>query len=95
MCSFLPQGAILKEYAHESSKTSSPGSSRASWCNAGESMALKADCSSLSFSSSDESNVIKVQKRNSQVEVPDEEDLSSVTITMGNHSILTCELVFT
>jgi hypothetical protein len=83
------QGAILKEYAQES-KTSSPGSSRASWCNAGESMALK-DCSSLSFSSSDESNVINVQKTNSHSDLPEEEDLSSITITAGNHSAITCK----
>ncbi|XP_055378984.1 probable serine/threonine-protein kinase DDB_G0282963 isoform X3 [Condylostylus longicornis] len=37
-----------------SSKNSSPASSRASWCQAGESLAIK-DCSSLSISSSDDS----------------------------------------
>lgn len=40
---------FVKEYSPDS-KASSPTSSRASWCNAGESMAVK-DCSSMSVSS--------------------------------------------
>lgn len=44
-------GAGGKEWS-PSSKNSSPISSRASWCNAGETMAAK-DCSSMSVSSSD------------------------------------------
>lgn len=47
----LGASAAAKEYS-PSSKTSSPISSRASWCNAGESMAVK-DCSSMSVSSCD------------------------------------------
>lgn len=81
------KGAIIKDLieAH-CSKTSSPGSSRASWCNAGESMAAK-DCSSLSLSSSEESNVnhMKADKNRTHA---DEEDISSVTITAGNPSLL-------
>lgn len=45
---------MIKECS-PSSKTSSPNSSRASWCNAGESMAFK-DCSSMSVSSNDSVN---------------------------------------
>lgn len=48
------RNVILKEYS-PSSKTSSPVSSRASWCNAGETMAFK-DCSSMSVSSCDSVN---------------------------------------
>lgn len=59
------------------SKSSSPGSSRHSWCNAGETMAAK-ECSSLSYSS-DES----AQKRQ-QPTIEEDEDVSSVTIATGN-----------
>lgn len=48
------RNSTFKEYS-PSSKTSSPASSRASWCNAGESMAFK-DCSSISVSSSESVN---------------------------------------
>ncbi|XP_037045695.1 probable serine/threonine-protein kinase DDB_G0278845 isoform X4 [Bradysia coprophila] len=48
------RNSTFKEYS-PSSKTSSPASSRASWCNAGESMAIK-DCSSISVSSSESVN---------------------------------------
>ncbi len=48
------RNGTFKEYS-PSSKTSSPASSRASWCNAGESMAIK-DCSSISVSSSESVN---------------------------------------
>ncbi|XP_037932048.1 uncharacterized protein LOC119666840 [Teleopsis dalmanni] len=52
---------LFKDINTCSSKTSSPGSSiMSSWCNAGESLAVK-DCSSLSISSSEDSN--KVQER--------------------------------
>lgn len=82
------KGAIIKDLVDSHcSKTSSPGSSRASWCNAGESMAAK-ECSSLSLSSSDESNVHnKADKRELHTE---DEDVSTVTITVGNPSLL-CE----
>lgn len=80
---FLKQGVITKDVS-EKSKTSSPGSSRSSWCNAGETMAFK-DYSSNSMSSSDEynSNLKQIKKR-------DEEDASSVTITAGHQSLLLC-----
>lgn len=45
---------FLNEYSPDS-KASSPTSSRASWCNAGESMAIK-DCSSMSVSSCGSAN---------------------------------------
>ncbi|XP_055538797.1 serine-rich adhesin for platelets isoform X3 [Wyeomyia smithii] len=78
------KGAILRDLqseAHGGSKTSSPGSSRASWCNAGETMAPK-ECSSLSLSSSEGTNR---QQRKPPI---DQEDISSVTITAGNPSLM-------
>ena len=91
------KGGILKNYGEicmdntvvcvTGSKNSSPASSRTSWCNAGESMAIK-DCSSFSYSS-DESkdnkgdNLTKINNDNI-----DDEDISSVTITMGQPSLL-------
>ncbi|XP_055632106.1 uncharacterized protein LOC129771963 isoform X3 [Toxorhynchites rutilus septentrionalis] len=78
------KGAIIKDLAESHcSKTSSPGSSRASWCNAGESMAAK-ECSSLSLSSSDDSNVHNKANRRELLT----EDVSTVTITIGNPSLL-------
>lgn len=80
------KGAIIKDLAQsQCSKTSSPGSSRASWCNAGESMAAK-ECSSLSLSSSDECNGRGA--RGMQPCADEQEDISSVTITAGNPSLL-------
>lgn len=55
------------------SKNSSPGSSRTSWCNAGESLAVK-DCSSLSISSSDESK--DNQNEKTDAIMPITEDIS-------------------
>ncbi|XP_055601549.1 probable serine/threonine-protein kinase nek3 [Uranotaenia lowii] len=79
------KGALIKDMTESHcSKTSSPGSSRASWCNAGETMAPK-ECSSLSLSSSDESNA-KIANNRKMLE--EEEDISSVTITAGNPSLL-------
>ncbi|XP_058462765.1 uncharacterized protein LOC131437435 isoform X3 [Malaya genurostris] len=79
------KGAIIKDLIESHcSKVSSPGSSRASWCNAGETMAAK-DCSSFSLSS-DESNA-NPQLRDKKRFV-EEEDISSVTITAGNPSFM-------
>ncbi|XP_053689567.1 uncharacterized protein LOC128738452 isoform X2 [Sabethes cyaneus] len=79
------KGAILRDLQsaeiHGGSKTSSPGSSRASWCNAGETMAPK-ECSSLSLSSSEDAN-----QRHRKASI-DEVDVSSVTITAGNPSLM-------
>ncbi|XP_062552564.1 uncharacterized protein LOC134217768 isoform X4 [Armigeres subalbatus] len=80
------KGALIKDLAQSQySKTSSPGSSRASWCNAGETMANK-ECSSLSLSSSDEGN----GRRAAGVakSAGEEEDISTVTVTAGNPSLL-------
>ncbi|XP_058166812.1 nuclear pore complex protein DDB_G0274915 [Anopheles ziemanni] len=85
------KGALMKELAEQSveSKSSSPGSSRASWCNAGEALASK-DFGSLSLSSSEESRAGKngpSQKPQAPAhDEADEEDVSSVTITAGNPS---------
>uniref|UniRef100_A0AAG5D8C4 Uncharacterized protein n=1 Tax=Anopheles atroparvus TaxID=41427 RepID=A0AAG5D8C4_ANOAO len=85
------KGALIKELTEQSveSKSSSPGSSRASWCNAGEALASK-DFGSLSLSSSEDS---RAGKNNAAQKPPpqthpemDEEDVSSVTITAGNPS---------
>ncbi|XP_065079098.1 probable serine/threonine-protein kinase DDB_G0282963 isoform X6 [Ochlerotatus camptorhynchus] len=81
------KGAIINDLVESRcSKTSSSGSSRTSWCNAGESMAAK-ECSSLSLSSSDESNVLR-NRAGGKAVAADEEDVSSVTITAGNPSLL-------
>lgn len=70
------------------SKNSSRASSKASWFgNGGESLATK-NCSSASFSSSDEDRK-EVQRKLVRKDVDcDEEDLSSMTITMDNSSCL-------
>ncbi|XP_055914702.1 serine-rich adhesin for platelets isoform X3 [Eupeodes corollae] len=60
------------------SKNSSPGSSRTSWCNAGESLAIK-DCSSLSISSSDESKDNHNEKTDAIL--PITEDISPTMIS--------------
>lgn len=73
--------SLAKEYS-PSSKTSSPASSRASWCNAGESMAIK-DCSSLSISSSES---VHRDNRKEFCDNLQDEDLSLVTITMHNRN---------
>ncbi|XP_062710499.1 serine-rich adhesin for platelets isoform X5 [Aedes albopictus] len=81
------KGAIIKDMVQSQySKTSSPGSSRASWCNAGETMAAK-ECSSLSFSSSDEGSNARAAG-GFRLSVDEQEDISSVTITAGNPSLL-------
>ncbi|XP_055842176.1 uncharacterized protein LOC129909189 isoform X2 [Episyrphus balteatus] len=60
------------------SKNSSPGSSRTSWCNAGESLAIK-DCSSFSISSSDESK--DNQNEKTDAILPITEDISPTMIS--------------
>ncbi|XP_038114955.1 uncharacterized protein LOC6031081 isoform X8 [Culex quinquefasciatus] len=85
------KGALIKDLGESHcSKTSSPGSSRASWCNAGETMAPK-ECSSLSLSSSDEDNLIRraaAAAANNRKALREEEDISSITVTAGNPSLL-------
>lgn len=87
------KGALIKDLGDSHcSKTSSPGSSRASWCNAGETMAPK-ECSSLSLSSSDEDNLIRraaAAAANNRKALLEVEDISSITVTAGNPSLL-CE----
>lgn len=78
------QGAIIKEETF--SKNSSPASSKASWCNAGESMATK-NCSSISLSSSDEEQQRK--------KMNDDEDLSSMTITASHSNYMNSTTVKT
>lgn len=81
--------SLAKEYS-PSSKTSSPASSRASWCNAGESMAIK-DCSSLSTSSND--SVHKEVRKEFEGNLLDE-DISLMTITMDNrNNLCKCSIV--
>uniref|UniRef100_A0A1Q3G1T7 Uncharacterized protein n=1 Tax=Culex tarsalis TaxID=7177 RepID=A0A1Q3G1T7_CULTA len=85
------KGALIKDLAESHcSKTSSPGSSRASWCNAGETMAAK-ECSSLSLSSSDEDNLIRraaAAAANNRKALHEVEDISSITVTAGNQSLM-------
>ncbi|XP_055689446.1 uncharacterized protein LOC129793453 isoform X4 [Lutzomyia longipalpis] len=72
----LSQIEAIKDFS-PSSKQSSPGSSRASWGHAGESMAHK-DFSSLSLSSSDDS---KEPQRVSSIVIRDD-DITSITFTL-------------
>lgn len=69
----------LNEYS-TNSKNSSPASSRASWCNAGDAMAHK-DCSSMSLSSSGDEYKENLLQQAQQQSI--DEDLSSMTITTG------------
>ncbi|XP_058836501.1 uncharacterized protein LOC131693044 isoform X3 [Topomyia yanbarensis] len=79
------KGAIIKDLIESHcSKTSSPGSSRASWCNAGETMAAK-DCSSFSLSSEESNANPQMRDKKRPIE---EEDVSTVTITAGNPSCM-------
>lgn len=76
--------ALLKEYS-PSSKNSSPVSSRTSWCNAGESMAIK-DCSSMSVSSCDSmNNKDKVMTTDADMMIDDDDTVgvSSMALTSG------------
>lgn len=76
--------ALLKEYS-PSSKNSSPVSSRTSWCNAGESMAIK-DCSSMSVSSCDSmNNKDKVMLPDGDMMLDDDDTVgvSSMALTSG------------
>lgn len=65
------RNSTFKEYS-PSSKTSSPASSRASWCNAGECMAIK-DCSSISVSSSESVNNKDSDGKTLSVDLRDED----------------------
>lgn len=82
---------IMKEAVIEvvplNSKISSPGSSRSSYYNAGESMALK-DCSSISLSSSDEERRNVLNAGNKKAMECDEDDISTVTLTNDHTSYL-------
>lgn len=69
------------------SKLSSPGSSRSSYYNAGESMALK-DCSSISLSSSDEERRNVLNAGNKKAMECDEDEISTVTLTNDHTSYL-------
>lgn len=76
---------MFKEYS-PSSKTSSPASSRASWCNAGESMAIK-DCSSISVSSSDSVNNKDSDCKTLSVDMRDDDN----SMAMAMDKTLSCE----
>ncbi|XP_053676827.1 mucin-4 [Anopheles nili] len=87
------KGALIKEMVESvtESKTSSSSCSRASWFTAGEALAAK-DFGCLSLTSSTDSSRVsrsmdapRQQSPTPPVE-PDEEDMSSVTITAGNPS---------
>lgn len=76
------------EIVQQNSKLSSPGgSSRSSYYNAGESMALK-DCSSISLSSSDEERRNVLNANNNKTMECDEDDISTVTLTNDHTSYL-------
>lgn len=72
------RNSTFKEYS-PSSKTSSPASSRASWCNAGESMAIK-DCSSISISSSESVNNKDSDCKTLSVDLRDEDNSMAMAI---------------
>ncbi|CAO1340147.1 unnamed protein product [Diamesa serratosioi] len=75
------------ELIPHNSKLSSPGSSRSSYYNAGECMALK-DCSSISLSSSDEERRNVLNASNKKSMECDEDDISTVTLTNDHTSYL-------
>ncbi|XP_050073399.1 serine-rich adhesin for platelets isoform X2 [Anopheles maculipalpis] len=86
------KGALMKDLveSYEESKSSTPSCSRASWFTAGEALAAK-DFGIRSLSTSVESSCTSKQldsvpKQGAAQEEPDEEDISSVTITAGNPS---------
>ncbi|XP_035917213.1 mucin-19 isoform X4 [Anopheles stephensi] len=86
------KGALMKDLveSYEESKSSTPSCSRASWFTAGEALAAK-DFGIRSLSTSVESSSTSKQadsipKQAAAQEEPDEEDISSVTITAGNPS---------
>ncbi|XP_049291029.1 nuclear pore complex protein DDB_G0274915 isoform X3 [Anopheles funestus] len=86
------KGALMKDLveSYEESKSSTPSCSRASWFTAGEALAAK-DFGIRSLSTSVESSTTSKQmdsipKKVPAQEEPDEEDISSVTITAGNPS---------
>lgn len=79
------RNSTFKEYS-PSSKTSSPASSRASWCNAGESMAFK-DCSSISVSSSESVNHKVSDCKTLSVDLRDEDD----SMAMAMDKTLSCK----
>uniref|UniRef100_A0A182K6M8 Uncharacterized protein n=1 Tax=Anopheles christyi TaxID=43041 RepID=A0A182K6M8_9DIPT len=85
----LIKATLMKDLveSYEESKSSTPSCSRASWFTAGEALAAK-DFGIRSLTSSVESNTSKQtdsNPKNAQDE-PEEEDISSVTITAGNPS---------
>lgn len=65
------------------SKNVSPASSRVSWEQAGETMAVR-DCSSMSLSSSDESKYNNQINNKTIGNDDDDDDISAVTYTPGN-----------
>lgn len=79
------RNSTFKEYS-PSSKTSSPASSRASWCNAGESMAIK-DCSSISVSSSESVNNKDSDCKTLSVDLRDEDN----SMAMAMDKTLSCK----
>uniref|UniRef100_A0A182STC2 Uncharacterized protein n=1 Tax=Anopheles maculatus TaxID=74869 RepID=A0A182STC2_9DIPT len=86
------KGALMKDLveSYEESKSSTPSCSRASWFTAGEALAAK-DFGIRSLTTSMESSSTSRQtdsipKQVAAQEEPDEEDISSVTITAGNPS---------
>ncbi|XP_052892575.1 uncharacterized protein LOC128300526 isoform X1 [Anopheles moucheti] len=86
----LKGGALMKDLveSYEESKSSTPSCSRASWFTAGEALAAK-DFGIRSLSTSVESSSTSKQTDSMPRKVqeePDEEDISSVTITAGNPS---------
>lgn len=79
------RNSTFKEYS-PSSKTSSPASSRASWCNAGETMAIK-DCSSISVSSSESVNNKDSDCKTISVDLRDEDN----SVAMAMDKTISCE----
>lgn len=82
--------AAAKEYS-PSSKNSSPISSRASWGNAGESMAAK-DCSSMSVSSCDSINNREAVCRTLSLDEQDDVDNCSSAVVISGDML--CEYLF-
>uniref|UniRef100_A0A182PKR8 Uncharacterized protein n=1 Tax=Anopheles epiroticus TaxID=199890 RepID=A0A182PKR8_9DIPT len=87
----LIKGALMKDLveSYEESKSSTPSCSRASWFTAGEALAAK-DFGIRSLTSSMESSTSKqtdpIENSAPRQDEPEEEDISSVTITAGNPS---------
>lgn len=96
----LMQKMVFMREQSVSSKNSSPGSSRHSWCNAGETMAPK-ECSSLSMSSSDDTTASRCKEkfdneafvRVKNISIDEEsEDVDISSVTCGTTNSISCGL---